>query len=156
MKCSSPDTGEFIVSEAYAAFEGWLGRHSDLLEDFSLVEMIEVYHLVDGKDEMRPILKAALDVVRCGAAQRPAICPHDGGFDAELGPLGCRLVGQELECVCEHMRFENRGSASSTQQSPREAALEAAALDFIAKVDRGEARSERSYAAFKAALGALP
>jgi predicted DNA-binding transcriptional regulator YafY len=34
----------------------------------------------------------------------------------------------------------------------RETALEAAALDFIAKVDRGEARSKHSYAAFKAAL----
>jgi Lar family restriction alleviation protein len=34
----------------------------------------------------------------------------------------------------------------------REAALEAAARDFIAKVDRGEARSKNSYAAFKSAL----
>jgi hypothetical protein len=33
--------------------------------------------------------------------------------------------------------------------------LEAAALEFIAKCDRGEARSKRSYAAFKAAL-AIP
>lgn len=32
------------------------------------------------------------------------------------------------------------------------AAFKAAAIDFIAKVDRGEARSRRSYAAFKAAL----
>lgn len=39
--------------------------------------------------------------------------------------------------------------------SVREAALEVAAEYFIAKVDRGEARSKDSYAAFKAAL-ALP
>ena len=32
-------------------------------------------------------------------------CPHDMGFDNELGPIGCRLVGQEMECVCEHMHF---------------------------------------------------
>jgi hypothetical protein len=37
-------------------------------------------------------------------------------------------------------------------QSAREAALESAALDFIGKVDRGEARSSKSYTAFKAAL----
>jgi len=36
--------------------------------------------------------------------------------------------------------------------SPREQALEKAAVEFIAKVDRGEARSTQSYAAFKAAL----
>ena len=35
----------------------------------------------------------------------------------------------------------------------REQALEAAALAFIAKVERGEVRSRSSYAAFKAALG---
>lgn len=34
-----------------------------------------------------------------------ARCPHDMGFDNELGPIGCRLVGQELECVCEYMHF---------------------------------------------------
>ena len=34
----------------------------------------------------------------------------------------------------------------------REQALEAAALAFIAKVERGEVRSRSSYAAFKAAL----
>jgi hypothetical protein len=38
--------------------------------------------------------------------------------------------------------------------SDREKKLEAAALDFIAKVDRGEARSKESYAAFKDALRA--
>lgn len=37
-------------------------------------------------------------------------------------------------------------------EAGREAALEKAALDFIAKVDRGEARSQSTYAAFKAAL----
>jgi hypothetical protein len=40
----------------------------------------------------------------------------------------------------------------SPAQSSRERALEAAALDFIAKVERGEARSTKSYSAFKAAL----
>src|SRR5271170_6746354 len=32
-------------------------------------------------------------------------CPHDMGFDNELGPIGCRLIGQELECVCENAPF---------------------------------------------------
>lgn len=43
----------------------------------------------------------------------------------------------------------------SDVQSDRETALARAAQDFIGKVDRGEARSSKSYAAFKAAL-ALP
>lgn len=38
-------------------------------------------------------------------------------------------------------------------KTKRELALERAALDFIHKVDRGEAKSVKSYAAFKAALG---
>lgn len=46
-------------------------------------------------------------------------------------------------------------SVSPQAVSVREAALEVAAEYFIAKVDRGEARSKDSYAAFKAAL-ALP
>ena len=44
------------------------------------------------------------------------------------------------------------GRASCEVRSARETALESAALDFIGKVDRGEARSSKSYAAFKAAL----
>lgn len=39
--------------------------------------------------------------------------------------------------------------------TPRERALDIAARDFVAKVERGEARSIRSYAAFKTAL-AMP
>jgi hypothetical protein len=36
---------------------------------------------------------------------RVPLCPNDMGFDNEIGPLGCRLVAQELECVCEYMHF---------------------------------------------------
>jgi hypothetical protein len=43
-------------------------------------------------------------------------------------------------------------TGAPAQPSPREAALAEIAHDFIAKVDRGEARSQVSYAAFKAAL----
>jgi hypothetical protein len=38
------------------------------------------------------------------------------------------------------------------ESKAREQALEAAATDFVAKVERGEVRSRSSYAAFKAAL----
>lgn len=41
-------------------------------------------------------------------------------------------------------------------EGAREAALASAAQDFVDKVDRGEARSKQSYAAFKAALASLP
>ena len=37
-------------------------------------------------------------------------------------------------------------------QSDAQREIQAAALDFIAKVERGEVRSRRSYAAFRAAL----
>jgi hypothetical protein len=33
-------------------------------------------------------------------------CPHDMGFDSELGPVGCRLVGLELECVCDGLHVQ--------------------------------------------------
>lgn len=32
-------------------------------------------------------------------------CPLDMGLDSNEGPRGCWLVGQGLECVCEHMHF---------------------------------------------------
>ena len=45
-------------------------------------------------------------------------------------------------------------SPEATVLSTREELLAKAAQDFIDKVDRGAARSEQSYAAFKAALSA--
>jgi len=71
-------------------------------------------------------LQDAIDNARgfvVGAAQpasplrgREARCPHDMGFDNELGPLGCRLVTQEMECVCENMYFSERLSAKETSE----------------------------------------
>ena len=62
----------------------------------------------------------------------------------------------EILLVCESaLHYESKvADLESKLASERErlAALEAAARDFIAKVDRGEAQSKRSYAAFKAAL----
>lgn len=70
--------------------------------------------------------------------------------------LGCFRASQPATPTGGEMtgyldgRTPARSSAGIATQ--REAALEKAALDFIAKVDRGEARSKRSYDAFKAAL----
>ena len=38
-------------------------------------------------------------------------CPHDMGFDNELGPIGCRLVGHEMECVCEYFALAKPGDS---------------------------------------------
>lgn len=32
-------------------------------------------------------------------------CPHYLGFDFEEGPIGCNLVSQSFECVCEHVHM---------------------------------------------------
>lgn len=72
-------------------------------------------------------------------ADEPTISPE---YAAELG----RQV-DELEAENERLRKLLR-----RKQSARERALERAARDFITKVDRGEVRSVKSYAALKAAL----
>jgi hypothetical protein len=65
----------------------------------------------------------------------------------------------------DEWRMDNQDSIEfqplyASQPAPplrgREAMLAKAAQDFIDKVDRGAARSEQSYAAFKAALAAAP
>ncbi len=43
-------------------------------------------------------------------------CPHYLGFDYEIGPIGCRLVSQELECVCEHVHMHALRAAFPTPQ----------------------------------------
>jgi hypothetical protein len=95
-----------------------------------------------------------------GLAQRPNLHAAKEALDCLLfwnrGILkghGNHHPGDHIEKIKEALRM--LGPVTSTEQSPREAALEAAALDFCAKVDRGEARSVSSYAAFKAALGAV-
>jgi hypothetical protein len=40
-------------------------------------------------------------------------CPHDLGFDREIGPLGCRLIGHEMECVCEARAAVSQSSTDS-------------------------------------------
>lgn len=74
-------------------------------------------------------------------------------------PLSCGVCGVEQpndSAYYNGLIEENERLRALPQEvGMRETALEAAALDFIAKVDRGEARSKHSYAAFKAAL-ALP
>lgn len=47
-------------------------------------------------------------------------------------------------------------AASGAQQAAYAKGLEDAAREFVRKVEAGEARSKRSYAAFKAALAASP
>lgn len=43
-------------------------------------------------------------------------CPHNTGFDFEIGPIGCRLVANDLECVCElvHMHALRAAPASGS------------------------------------------
>lgn len=56
-------------------------------------------------------------------------CPHNMGYgDYEIGPIGCRLVGQELECVCEHVHMH------AIRADRSEATLSPAMLDEIAAI----------------------
>ena len=67
------------------------------------------------------------------------------------GNLRLRMTdgpGAEFDWTLEAERLARLLAKSKA----REQALEAAALAFIAKVERGEVRSRRSYAAFRAAL----
>lgn len=63
-----------------------------------------------------------------------------------------RFVASELEKAASNLRRAALAERDDSAPSERETALVEAAQEFIDKCDRGEVRSVRSYATFKAAL----
>ncbi len=64
-------------------------------------------------------------------------------------PEPCPVLDADTMFAIARQALDSPSPASGTQ------AVVAAAREFVAKVDRGEARSRKSYAAFKAALADL-
>lgn len=77
----------------------------------------------------------------CNGEGRVAYIQSEGGYSDPADCYKCKGTG----CA-------THPAAPAGGESEREAALVNAALDFVAKVERGDARSTASYAAFKSAL----
>jgi Lar family restriction alleviation protein len=102
----------------------------------------------------------ALSCPFCGGraiwGQRYVTLDRDAFF---MHCLGCKLCGPEFNSKEEAVAAWNRRAALASPPGAPVCAesyrlLREAALEFVAKVDRGEAFSKRSYAAFRTALSA--